>query len=233
MSKDYKTKKFKLSEDISGYYLMSVKRGKLKATEFYTHVNRVKPDISIGQLQKDGEACQPVAVNLLLEGYEIEFPPFGSFELILSGTVDDRNKGFDPKIHKVHIKFRESKELISELEDLLVVNKMETRIQEPSFHSFYNKTLKSETATINPQNLIELTGKNLKFDESDSSQGLFFIHSSTATVTRADEVSHNTQSIIKVKVPADLSPGEYRVEVKTKVADRERTGMYKQILQLI
>lgn len=75
----------------------------------------------------------------------------------------------------------------------------------------------SETsnATLTKGGVVRLTGAKLKFDLADPDQGLYLVKS-TGAATRVTKVLTNKPSELLFVVPASLTAGIYRLEVRTK-----------------
>jgi hypothetical protein len=58
----------------------------------------------------------------------------------------------------------------------------------------------------------QLSGYRLKFDPADPAQGIFFVNGSD---NRVSVVGHNGPSRLMFIVPAGLTPGDYRLEVRS------------------
>jgi len=64
----------------------------------------------------------------------------------------------------------------------------------------------------------------LKFDAAEPAQGIFFVDAYGDEV-RVQVVGHNMPGELMFKVPADLAPGTYRLEVRAASGDEQvRSG---------
>jgi hypothetical protein len=65
---------------------------------------------------------------------------------------------------------------------------------------------------ITPGGMGQLTGYRLRFDPADPEQGIFFINGSA---TRVSVTGKNNPSELVFLVPAGLTPGDYRLELRS------------------
>ncbi|MBP3365571.1 MAG: DUF4469 domain-containing protein [Treponema sp.] len=76
--------------------------------------------------------------------------------------------------------------------------------------------------------ILRLTGSRLKFDASDEAQGVFLIPADGGDAVRCAVVAENKPARLMVMVPADIKPGAYYAEVRTKTgSNRQLTKMLK------
>jgi hypothetical protein len=74
--------------------------------------------------------------------------------------------------------------------------------------------------------VLHLSGDALSFTKSDEDQGVFFVDGEKGTEARASSYSRIGTNILNFKIPS-LSPGGYRLEVRTKSSGNNiRTGTY-------
>jgi hypothetical protein len=72
--------------------------------------------------------------------------------------------------------------------------------------------------TLTKGNLAHLRGTNLKYDPTDPDQGLFFVKTTGSSApVRVERVKKNTPSEQLFAVPATITAGGYRLEVRSKV----------------
>src|SRR5699024_7875446 len=94
-------------------------------------------------------------------------------------------------------------------------------------------TTDTTKATITPGGAARLIGKNLKFDEKDDEQGIFFVNEIGWEATRADGILRNKPGELMFQNP-DLAPGNYRLEVRSilEFTSQIRKGTLYEVLKV-
>ena len=77
-------------------------------------------------------------------------------------------------------------------------------------------TSASINGTLTKGGVVRLTGSKLKYDPADPAQGVFLVKS-TGAETRITNVKDNKPSAQLLLLPANLTAGTYRLEVRTKI----------------
>jgi hypothetical protein len=75
-------------------------------------------------------------------------------------------------------------------------------------------TTGEHNGAITPGEMTQLVGRRLKFDPTDSQQGLFFI-AADGPETRVDKVGRNKPAELIFGIPASLTAGSYKLEVRS------------------
>ncbi len=76
---------------------------------------------------------------------------------------------------------------------------------------------------------IVIKGDNLKVDEGDFTQGVFFTSTEGGAPIRADRYFDNTGGTLRVRVPSGVG-GNQRITVTVKIGQNERSTVYTNVL---
>ncbi|MCI6722114.1 DUF4469 domain-containing protein [Treponema porcinum] len=66
-----------------------------------------------------------------------------------------------------------------------------------------------------PGDYINISGRFLKFDFEDNSQGVFFKETDGTKSYKASNFTRATRVSITVQIPPELEPGTYTVKIRT------------------
>jgi hypothetical protein len=163
-------------------------------------------------------------------------------ELTIKGNFDGRDASFDGKNgNAIKLNIRPVSEFETELQQKAQLKKLPSTEPTPIIDFYRNLDKNGESnTTLTPTHMSRLKGYKLKFDESDPRQGVFLLPQAVDGILsdpnpiRVEHYSRITRSEIIFRVPDDLSPGDYKLEVRALFGKEDvRTGTYKQILQVL
>jgi hypothetical protein len=169
----------------------------------------------------------------LPDGQQIK-TPIGTFSLYMrqERSASSSSKSTLPADRKIAldtlgIRVRADRDFIAKMKqsiNIQVVKAPDT--QAPSIYSVVNTEKEGILNAGSAGDVLHLSGCMLSFLKSDSDQGVFFIHGEKGTEERASSYSRIGNKILNFKVP-ELSPGGYRLEVRTKPSENKiRVGIY-------
>lgn len=146
----------------------------------------------------------------LIAGYNVNTGLFNIMPSIL-GVFNGIDDTFDPARHSVRINITPGIKLRAIEKEFKPV-KNEAVKPVPSLISFKDVASGLVNQLVTPGGVGQLAGHRLNFDESDPTQGIFFVASNGTATRVATMVRHKPAELIFM-IPA-LSPGNYYVEVK-------------------
>lgn len=180
-------------------------------------------------------------IQLVREGYDVETAPFG-MKYVISGRFAGPQAPLDPAIHTVDLKtyltqatldwqvamemYQKQGRLIPPAPQILAYKVTEEGIMEMMQRDAYDMEAEyRETSEMGSQsgNIVHLTGLWLAYNRADKRQGIFFLSPSGKTFRR-DEASFSGLNNLLIPIPyADqtMRPGEYQVELRTIIRDRD------------
>ena len=174
-------------------------------------------------------------LRALLDGKRIN-TDLMSFKLSLRGNFDGPDDYYDSKRHELVILIRPD----SDFQDLLrlqaTLEKQRTSLRQPEITGYTNMRKGASNDLLSPSHTARLDGNNLAFDEDDLRQGVFLLPANgnvniAGVEVRAEEISLVTPTKIIFRVPDDLLPGPYRIEVRAVFGKEDlRSGIFNQTL---
>lgn len=131
----------------------------------------------------------------------------------ITGVFTNQTDSFDKARHAIKLNVNAGIAL-REAASKATAQKVETSSTDPYITSVTDKVTGDSTA-VRAGSVMELTGSRLKFDATDEEQGVFAITASGEI--RCATVIENKPARLLVLLPADISAGEFTVEVRTKL----------------
>lgn len=130
---------------------------------------------------------------------------------------DGANDVFDKKRHAVNLNMTAGTLLRSALSKIKC-EKTGTASTDPYISEVKDVVSDTVNTILTRGAVVQITGSRLKFDQKDSSQGIFFVPETGAPV-RAAVIAENKPARLMAIIPADLAAGTYYIEVRTKHAN--------------
>lgn len=163
--------------------------------------------------------------------------PFGIYSLSVKGTFDSLEDTLDPVRHQVLAAVSASSEIKDAIDNKVSLSKQRAGVRRPSPLNLKNFHKAAAEGELTPSHAARVYGDLLRFDPEDPEQGIFLIPAGEegllngAEPVRMEEVIRSTPSEATFLVPADLAPGDYILEVRTRFNQKNlRTGQLEQTL---
>ncbi|NJO68903.1 MAG: DUF4469 domain-containing protein, partial [Bacteroidetes bacterium] len=80
---------------------------------------------------------------------------------------------------------------------------------------FTNMGNGAKNSLLTPGVMGIVQGKRLQFDESDPEQGVFLLMEESNRSCKVEEIFKNSFSQLYIKIPGDLKPGSYQLQVRS------------------
>ena len=139
--------------------------------------------------------------------------PLINTSMSITGVFDGADDSFDKKRHAVSLNINAGTALKTAL-GKVKTTKTETAGTDPYISSVSDK-LTGESETIKIGSVMEIIGSRLKFDLTDSEQGVFAVAGTTAV--RCASVIENKPARLIAILDASVPAGEFTLEVRTKL----------------
>lgn len=137
----------------------------------------------------------------------------------LAGVWRDATDVFDATRHRGHINLSAGTFLRRAEPDMkFTLVRGGRALSEPFPEALEDFGTDSTNDTLSKGGIARLTGSSLKHDPADPTQGVFFVRSN-GTTTRVEDYKTNKPSEQLFAVPAALTAGTYRLEVRSKGKD--------------
>lgn len=150
-------------------------------------------------------------------GRNISTPLFEAYHTI-SGVFNGPNDNFDRSRHQVKLSMNPGK-VLKEVMSSVEVQRVDIDPATPVIQRVEDLRTHSINDEFSSGDIIAIRGANLKFDESDPQQGVFFIDDS-GNESKATNVAKNKPSELLVFAPEGLS-GTYHIEVRAILPKRK------------
>ncbi|MDE6705725.1 MAG: DUF4469 domain-containing protein [Treponemataceae bacterium] len=162
----------------------------------------------VGELTADGSA-----VNTLL--FNTSFSVGGVF----SSMADT----FDKSRHSVSVNVNAGSALRDAVKSVRT-EKTEGANTDPYITEAADVVSGAVNATLTAGGILRLTGSRLKFDASDATQGVFLVPEGAGEAVRCAVVAENKPARVMVMIPADIAPGTYYAEVRSRFMGNSQAG---------
>ena len=175
-----------------------------------------------------------VYADIIANGGKVNTPLI-STSFSITGVFTNQTDSFDKGRHAIKLNVNAGSAL-REAASKASAQKVKAASTDPYITSVTDKVT-GDSATIKAGSVMELTGARLKFDATDSEQGVFLLTSSGEI--RCSTVIENKPARLLVLLPADISAGEFSVEVRTRLgSDRNprknvKSGKYAKTLSAV
>jgi hypothetical protein len=148
----------------------------------------------------------------------VDLGPLGSYALGVRGSLEDPDAPL-PEDVEIHINVQADDDLEEDVARAVVLEKAERRVAEPIINYFLDIETQSRDQ-YTAANIGRLIGEHMKFDQSDDTQGVFFVAEDGAE-TRASTYSHVAGKRVEFLIPPDLT-GPQRVVVRARFGADEK-----------
>lgn len=135
----------------------------------------------------------------------------------LTGIFGNAQDQFDPTRHQLRVRVAPGIRL-RKAEQGLRVEQVRADAVQPVLDQAEDFTSDTTSEQLSKGGTVRLAGSRLKFEATDSQQGIFLV-AANGTETRVARVLTNKPSELLFMVPAGLANGQYRVVVRAKVSN--------------
>jgi hypothetical protein len=150
-------------------------------------------------------------IDALSEGYSVNTDIFNA-RASVQGVFNNINDNFDASRHTVRASISAGNVLFSKMLSANV-EKVSTSIVSPDIIDFNDlKTNTNSQATKG--GIGTITGSELKFDNTNVNEGIFFVNTTSNAETKVTDVAIRTEGKLMFIIPTSLVAGTYTVEVR-------------------
>jgi hypothetical protein len=161
-----------------------------------------------------------ILVQLLLDGVRV-VTPFGEYGLTVKGNFEHATDKFNVRRHQIEVIVKPGKRLARDFKHKTRTRREVAPLPYPTPQHYTNLADPGATNILTPGRIARVTGHGLKFDPTDSRQGLFLIplkkdspSEQAGPALRVSEVVRNKGRELLFVVLPELLPGPYRLEVR-------------------
>lgn len=163
-----------------------------------------------------------VVSELTADGCAVNTPLF-STSFSVSGVFTTMADSFDRSRHTVSVNTNPGTLLRSAVKNIKP-EKTEASATGPYITEAHDIVSGTVNAALTAGGVLRLIGSRLKFDASDSEQGVYLIPAEGGGDVRCAVVVENKPARLMVMIPADIASGAYYAEVRTKLGGNGQAG---------
>ncbi len=170
------------------------------------------------------EDYHSVIESLVLEGMNVNTPA-ANYGASVKGVFDGQADSFDPSRHQPRATVSPGSRLRKAIRERGQAVKQEAVRPTPNPLEYTDVNSGERNSVLTPGGMGRVVGHRLKFDPADAKQGIFFVAEGGGAV-RVDVVGCNKPGELMFLVPAVMASGDYTLEVRAVLPQREdvRTG---------
>jgi hypothetical protein len=158
-------------------------------------------------------------VRWLKRGYSVK-TGLVTFNISVRGTFNGKKDIFDPARHQLVVTVSPGP-LLANLEfEVESATKVDAPSHTPNPVDLTDHESETTNTILTPGGTAQLEGRRLKFDPSDPTQGVFLINGVPGSETRVERLMDHKPSMLWFKIPPELAPGTYRLEVRVGTGDQ-------------
>lgn len=212
MSINFSVRRNALGTSNNPYYVVSESSGRVEFDELVRMMAAEHTIFSAPEIAGILMLFKEKLTNLLAEGKYVK-TPFGAFHITACGSFKEESQAFTPGTgvsgHGIRMQYRPGSRLLQEVtKELRFVRTQPSQKNYPVIMSV--ELLKPGTQ---PDGILKICGRNLQFDETDPSQGIFIMND---TEHHCGFYLYHDARTIFARFPAELAPGQYDIELHCK-----------------
>jgi hypothetical protein len=166
---------------------------------------------------------------MVLEGYRV-ITPVAIFGAKIKGRFETNEDTFNSSRHKIEPAVSAGVDLRRAVHEKAKMEQQEAKKPRPTPEGFVDPASGERNSRVQAGRPGQVTGRRLKFDPADPTQGVFFI-TDDGSATRVEVMVMNTPRKLIFEVPTSLAPGEYVLEVRAVVGTGTvRSGRLVEVL---
>jgi hypothetical protein len=171
------------------------------------------PGITREVAQAAVQLYQNTVYAYILDGHKV-VTQFGIVGVSVKGKFERQTDSFDSSRHSIEATISPGVELRRIVREKGQVQQQEANISLPNPLEYVDLPSGQFDSVATPGRVAQVNGYRLKFDEADPTQGIFFI-AADGSAARAGLTVKNTPRELIFEVPADLTTGDYTVEIRS------------------
>ncbi|MGD8781552.1 MAG: DNA-binding domain-containing protein [Ignavibacteria bacterium] len=175
---------------------------------------------------------QRVLEDMLAEGSNVNLP-FANFTTSLKGVFVNDEDTYDPARHKLYPALSAGVELKDFYDGKMTVEKVKAFTPMPLIEKYVDLVTGEVNSIITAGGMGQLKGDRLKFDSEAEDEGIY-ITAADNTETKVTTTGVNKPQSLMFMLPASLTTGEYRIEVRARIGtDELRSGRFTHTLSVV
>lgn len=201
-----------ITPDPDDYMAVSINPQTYTLEDVLEYMTREGSTITTAEALANFEEISRGIQSLVFQGHSV-VTPLANFSAGMSGVFKGEDDRFDPTRHNTKVNTNPGTDLRPQNGEIKV-EKIAPKYQLPVLSTFHDNASETRNELITPGQGARITGSHLKFDESDSAQGVFFIKLDDQSETRVEtNMLRNKPGELIFLIPS-LPAGTYKLEVR-------------------
>ncbi len=217
MSLNYSLTENHLTSDPDDYRAIVHTRGTASVQRLADEMIKEGSTLSREVILANLDIQRRAVLNLLLDGWRVA-TPLAALYPRLPGTFDGPDDSFDPARHRVDLGATPVADLRGDFGRSVTLNKVREARVRPEPERYIDVNSGTANNVLTPGGFGRLLGDDLKFDPTDTQQGIFFV-ATDGTETRAAPYASVKPTEVFFGVPDALPTGEYTLLVRAAPRD--------------
>ncbi len=163
-----------------------------------------------------------VVGELTADGSAVNTPLFNT-SFSVSGVFSGMADSFDKSRHTVSVNINAGTTLREAVKSVRT-EKTEGANTDPYITEAADVVSGAVNSVLTAGGILRLAGSRLKFDAADEGQGVFLVPEGAGAAVRCGVVAENKPARVMVMVPADIAPGAYYAEVRSRFMGNSQAG---------
>ncbi len=223
----YSLHKFKFNSENEKYYAKVIFQNRIDEDAmvdriFHRGSTLTKTDIKAVLMSLTEEIKQ-----CLINGESITLP-FANYKPVIKGVFHNDRDKFNHHEHIIACSITPGKHLSKLPQSEFRMQRVDSSIRKPQLKQIFDIKTGSSNKALALGSMASITGNLLHFDPGDSQQGIFFIQK--YRVSRVKIIGTIKAKELIFSVPEDLTPGEYRIEVRALFGKEIRKGAFESLI---
>ncbi|MDE6704669.1 MAG: DUF4469 domain-containing protein [Treponemataceae bacterium] len=163
-----------------------------------------------------------VIKEITADGSAVNTPLFNT-SFSVAGVFTSMSDSFDKARHSISVNVNAGTTLREAVKSVRT-EKTEGASTDPYITEAADVVSGAVNSTLTAGGILRLTGSRLKFDASDTAQGVFLVPESGGEAVRCSVVAENKPARVMVMIPADIASGTYYAEVRSRFMGNSQAG---------
>jgi hypothetical protein len=221
-----------LSNPSSPYFGRVIKTRTVNFDEVINRMDQSGSTVSRADILSVMETFHSVLESYLADGASVH-TPHANFSSGISGVFKDKNDHFDRSRHRIIGSVNPGNRLRAFYKNTTFPTRKETLEKNRSrLESVSNQNPERAVNQARTGDMLKISGYRLRFDPQDKQEGIFLINNNRQEI-RVNIVGLNTPRTLIFNIPENLTPGEYRLEIRSAVNGPLRSGSYPDKIKII
>lgn len=204
--------------NVNGAYTAQVQiNASVGLDELVTEMERQGSTVQRADAMAVIENAITAAESLLLKGMRVNFGGLCDFVPSIAGKFTGETDSFDPSRHQLDVAAVAGSRIRNTVRSDGQVEKVAGVKPAPILLEVVDSGSNTTNTTMTVGNIVTINGENLKYDTEQADEGIYFVPVAGGQSLKPGTVQRNKPSQLVFLCPADLTPGNYWLEVRARL----------------